>query len=229
MYNQFRMRKDIETIGIRIFQYEEYEDINEELRSKFIYGRGRKNIVNDLTEYCWQVYQKARYASGPAEIGRVSDLWVEQNFIKYNIINKEDTLWHPDVMGNILKIDKWACIVNDSWVLGGIHRHADFKLSSNLTPDNLWNHKNKYHIVLAREIMGLLEFGYEMVETKNHTEFICKNYQNADRSDLPSYDSLMKGKQLEGFTSIRALILNSQREALLNDIKRKSHSKLNTK
>ena len=39
---------------------------------------------------------------------------------------------------DLLEMDKWTPVVNDCWVLGGVHRRAAFRLESPRALDNLW-------------------------------------------------------------------------------------------
>ncbi|MBU9810996.1 hypothetical protein J1785_14830, partial [Rahnella sp. SL6] len=89
---------------------------------------------------------------------------------------------------------------------GGIHRYADFHLMSYLSPGNLWNYECAYHIVTAREILGLLSFGYEMTRQSNTIILKCMRRDLASNADLRAYASLMKKEAVLGTSSINKLL-----------------------
>jgi hypothetical protein len=180
--------------------------VDQHLASMFPYGRGQ-NFLNDLLEYCWLVYSKANIATGPQLIGRQGDLWVADRLSKVGIFDKDkQTLWDSHTKGNIQKMDKWSPTVNDCWVLGGVHRRADFDLVSFRSPQNLWDFKSNFHIVTAREILGVLHFGYELDESKTPLRFVCKDASAAERATIEDYDSYMKRMEAKGPDSIRSVL-----------------------
>ncbi|ECF6016436.1 hypothetical protein QG25_003400 [Salmonella enterica subsp. salamae] len=229
MYNLLTLRRDIESLGIKSrenpFVWEVQKGIvNEELTKQFHEGRRRKNYINDLAEYCWLVYKKAFTSTGPMLIGRSGDLWKESVLAQFNL-NKDDYLWKINAPGNILMMDKWTPILNDAWVLGGVHRYADFHLMSILAPENLWNYQSSYHIVTAREILGLLNFGYQKVRVGNKIIFKCRKILSAKDANLRSYSLLMKKEILLRESLINRLI--SEPVAGLNEeIQNFDHSEL---
>jgi hypothetical protein len=60
--------------------------------------------------------------------------------------------------------------------------------------DNLWN-KDGYFVVTAREILGLLEFGYQFEQVGPWQCVVCRNAALATTADLLKYDSLVKKRQ----------------------------------
>lgn len=208
-YSFITLRRDIERLGYKSnknpFLWEETNTCHEQLLSRYPYGRPRKNYINLLSEYCWHVYLKSSTARAALHIGRQHDVWKKEIFDKYALGNGEN-LWAPHTKGNILAIDKWVGIINDAWLLGGIHRHADFELMSPLAPQNLWNYEAGYHIVTGREVMGLLHFGYCMKKTSNKPYFSCADRQRASNANLISYDALMRKEHLRGPSSITKLL-----------------------
>lgn len=201
--------RDLESLGLKtkenMFLWEENAEVNPHLKACYPYGMGKDNNFNNLAEYCWQVYKKSKFSYGPMRIGRASDLWKPEILAKY-CIAKGDTLWAKHTRGNILVMDKWAATVNDAWVLGGIHRYADFHLMSYLSPGNLWNYECAYHIVTAREILGLLSFSYEMTRQSNTIILKCMRRDLASNADLRAYASLMKKEAALGTSSINKLL-----------------------
>lgn len=223
------MRQALKEIGISIgnnaFVWEEKgQTINQHLAGQFKYGR-RQNFLNDILEYCWLVYSKAINTSGPLLIGRTTDLWVAQQLQRTGISLKDkQTLWDPHAKGNIQVIDKWAPVVNDCWVLGGMHRCADFELVSIRSVQNLWDYDKGFHIVTAREILGLLNFGYSVKQQPKGVKLACKNPAKARASTIQAYDRFMKGKERSGPNSIRSLL--AMDPALKNEIQGFDRSRL---
>lgn len=232
MYNVLTLRRDLESLGFSkthsgfLWEQQGQEGkVNSKISCQFFNSTRRKNNLNDLVEYCWHVYMKAYTSSGPILIGRTEDLWKKNILEKYNL-GTDSNLWDQGAKGNLLVIDKWLGALNDCWILGGIHRYADFRLMSSLSPANLWNYEKGYHVVTAREILGLLLFGYKKSVTNNLVTFKCVSRDNARNANLQSYAQLMKKQQVRGISSITKLIsANYQNEiikfnrATLNQIK----------
>jgi len=220
-YSIITMRPELKDVaikkGVSPFAWEENKGaINPHLAGQFKYGR-RPNFTNDLLEYCWLVYSKALNATGPQLIGRTGDLWVAQHLQRSGInLDKRQTLWDPHTRGNIQVLDKWAPVVNDCWVLGGIHRRADFELVSMRTLKNLWDFDKGFHIVTAREILGLLHFGYSLKQLPGSLKLVCTDPVKAEAATIQAYDSFMKDKQRKGPDSIRSILVMDP--ALKNDI-----------
>lgn len=166
-----------------------------------------RNYLNDLLEYCWIVYSKALQAKGPQLTGRQGELWVPMQFDKVGIQNeKTDYLWKDFTKGNILNIDKWSPTVNDCWVLGGVHRQADFELVSKEVIGNLWKVKENYHVVWAREILGVLHFGYKYDHQMGQHRLVCKDPEAASSASIEEYDEYMQGMQAKGPDSVQELL-----------------------
>jgi hypothetical protein len=218
-YSMVTMRSALEAIGFthdaRTFVWEASGGVHTALREafrveagpgRFAYARGN-NLLNDLLEYCWLVYSKALNARGPQQIGRTHDLWVPYQ-LERSGLSKDDhsTLWDPHARGNIQKMDKWAPVVNDCWVLGGVHRRADYELVSVRSPQNLWDMSQGFHVVTARELFGLLHFGYEFDLDASPVRLVCRESSRAQSATIEEYTALMKEKQELGPNGVRALI-----------------------
>jgi hypothetical protein len=181
--------------------------VNPHLTSQFPYGRQKGNVLNDMTEYCWLAYSKAFNTSGPQVIGRKGDLWVAEHLERVGITNKDkETLWDPYTKGNIQVLDKWAPVVNDCWVLGGVHRRADFDLVSVRTLENLWSFKDGFHVVTAREIFGVLNFGYTLKQGSTPVKLVSTDAGKAQTATLQQYAALMKNKEALGADSVRSIL-----------------------
>jgi hypothetical protein len=206
------MRQALVEVGVRKgisrFAWEQSDQsVNPHLAAQFKYGRAR-NLLSDMLEYCWLAYTKALNAAGPQLIGRQGDLWVAQHLQRAGIdVQHQQTLWDPHTRGNIQVLDKWAPVVNDCWVLGGVHRHADFNLVSVRTLKNLWDFNQGFHVVTAREILGLLQFGYALKQQPDGVKLICADHGKAQAATIQAYDSLMAGKQAIGADSIRSVLV----------------------
>jgi hypothetical protein len=145
--------------------------------------RFQKEIV---TEYCWLAYSKSIASTGDMVIGRQADMnrqglygkvaeLVRQEIgpqtkhaadaeaARFGNVAPNRTFLDEGVHGNLQNMDKWAAPVNDAWLLGGVHRRAKFRLASPRIMENLWNTAG-HLVVTAREIIGLLCFGYELYQ-----------------------------------------------------------------
>lgn len=210
-YSMVTMRQALKNIGIskgvNAFKWEENQAINPHLAGQFKYGR-KKNFLNDMLEYCWLAYCKALNALGPQLIGRTGDLWVAQHLQRSGIsLANQQTLWDPHTKGNIQVLDKWAPVVNDCWILGGIHRRADFELVSIRTLKNLWDFDHNFHVVTAREILGLLHFGYSLKPQSTALKLVCTDPAKAQTATIEDYDLFMRGKEQIGADSIRSILV----------------------
>jgi len=211
--------------GVNPFVWEAKKGVlNQQLAGMFPLGRAQ-NFLNDLLEYCWLVYSKAYTAVGPQLIGRQGDLWVAKKLAKVGIADTaKQTLWDSYTKGNIQVMDKWSPTVNDCWVLGGVHRRADFELVSIQTLQNLWDFKMGFHIVTAREILGVLRFGYKLDRGKTPLRFVCNDSAVAQRATIEDYERYMKEMQGKGPDSIRSILVMDP--GLQNEIQRFDKTKL---
>ena len=171
----------------------------------------RDLLVGELTAFCFKCYQRANSTHGEQIIGRFGDLLQDGVYQKVarmmpqNPVVQLHALQRPSARnlfqrgarGNALLMDKWATMMNDAWLLGGMHRGADFRLASPRIPDNLWNHGGGFLVVTAREILGLQEFGYELDESGPTPVFRRKNWRSRFIT-LVDYDDMIvrKGSSL---------------------------------
>ena len=217
-YSMTTMRQSLKNLGVSkgvnpfLWEQKGMEGVvNPALSAQFKVGqveikRGQ-NFLNDLLEYCWLVYSKAFSADGVQLIGRTGDLWVSQQLSRVGIYDKDkQTLWDRHTKGNIQVMDKWSPAVNDCWVLGGVHRRADFELVSIRSLQNLWDYDKNLPIVTAREILGLLHFGYKLEQQPSRLRLICKNPLDAQTATIEKYDALMVEMKAKGANSIVSLL-----------------------
>jgi hypothetical protein len=134
----------------------------------------------------------ARSAAGHQVIGRVTHLTGAGLYKQVaDVSGLRGTLFDPGAQGNLLQMDKWARVVNDSWILGGVHRAATFRLTSPRSLENLWNFSGGYASVTAREILGLLHFGYGFQQVGPWKVLVPGKGGDATTADLLDYDRLM--------------------------------------
>jgi hypothetical protein len=149
---------------------------------------------------------------GPQLIGRTGDLWVPVHLQRAGIkLEDQQTLWDPHTRGNIQVLDKWAPVVNDCWVLGDVHRRADFDLVSARTLKNVWDFDKGFHVVTAREILGLVTFGYAVKQQPSGVRLVCTDVSKAQGATIQAYDALTKGNQQIGADSIRSILVMDPR------------------
>jgi hypothetical protein len=85
---------------------------------------------------------------------------------------------------------KWSIWLNDSFILGGIHSHADFYLVSNADAlDHLDPGAEHVFTVTQRELIGLITFGYSQGQKDhpNGLQYKCTNARLADAATFKSY------------------------------------------
>jgi hypothetical protein len=183
--------------------------VDERLAKQFHLQKPVKNPLNDLLEYCWLVYSKALSAGGAQLIGRTGDLWIPEQLKRVGLSDAHDdldNLWKSGTTGAIQKMDKWSPTVNDCWVLGGVHRLAPFELVSHIALRNLWDFGQGFHVVTAREILGLLHFGYALHQKDGKTLLLCGDDGAAKNATIQEYASYMKDLEDKGPASIRSFL-----------------------
>src|ERR1700752_1214250 len=90
-------------------------------------------------------------------------------------------------MGSVLHYPQgWHFLMNDSWLLGGVHGHVEFHLASPRVEQNLFADGNL--TVTGRELTGLRAFGYGIKKMFNGTEIAhCVDGRAADAATLGRY------------------------------------------
>lgn len=157
-----------------------------------------QSALDEIAECCWTAYQKSYRGTGDLVIGRQKNLSQAGLYEKVADMQEGQTLFDKVAKGNLLKMDKWAKVVNDAWILGGVHRYALVRLASRRVMDNLWNKTEHYYVVTAREILGFLAFGYEFEQVGPWQCLVCEDQVRAKAADLIAYDELVKsGETIE--------------------------------
>jgi hypothetical protein len=144
-------------------------------------------------ELAWEVYQAALGQShvdslvlgrkvGPHFAGLGIDDVLRANFRTINQLDND---------GAILQMadDEWTYLVNDSWVLGGVHAHKPFYIASERTPDNIYSVNYDRLTVTARELTGLKVFGYVIQHRQGLGEVaVCVDTDLADMASFEAYN-----------------------------------------
>jgi hypothetical protein len=149
-------------------------------------------FIVELSIYCWTAYSKSYFTNGDMVIGRTHHLNAAGLYEKVaEIIGNHGTLFDGAARGNLLQMDKWMTLMNDSWILGGVHRGAPFRIASPRILENLWNQELGFLVVTAREILGLQRFGYELAEVGPYRVFQlnARNRIRAMTADLIHYNN----------------------------------------
>ena len=89
--------------------------------------------------------------------------------------------------GSVLHYPKgWNFLMNDSWILGGVHGQVEFHLASPRVADNI--HSGGFLTVTGRELTGLRAFGYMITKMINGTEIAhCVDETKAESATLSGY------------------------------------------
>ncbi len=120
--------------------------------------------------------------------------------------------------GSVLHYNSnWHFLLNDSWLLGGIHANHEFHLASPRHMNNLIdsNASGRFLTVMGRELIGLLEFGYafKKVGYMGQEIAVCFDKQKAKQADFARYwqaiDRQENGAKLDNGIVDRAAQLQS--------------------
>lgn len=167
-------------------------------------------VDNTHIHLCWQVYRNARYNDhGKLVCGLLADL--EQAKVALGGTNDK----HSGSVLNILNQNKvagedWSILLNDCWILGGIHGHLPFQLASNpasevfKSPTYQHNKTDVSRImrVTGRELIGLTHFGYRAcanpsIDSKSRAlgikfELRCFDKAKANDATIAEYLKVVK-------------------------------------
>ena len=136
---------------------------------------------------CWRVYRNAQAPDHNRLVaGRLEHLGDEQIRL-LGTTNASST-------GSILRTEtKWSIILNDSWILGGVHGHVNFELVSPVrgnVMDQSYTTElaaDRKFTVTGRELIGLKTFGYQQVYGP-----VEKITHDARPADLPGSTILLQ-------------------------------------
>jgi len=199
------MLADLRTLGVNSFQWND-APVRDELKPS-IAGLARQGVDAgraEVLEYCWALYEGVLNGAGDQVIGRQKDLGeLRTDFYKGigglgSTTNDrgvpESTNFDDGTFANVQQMDKWAKVCNDAWVLGGVHRRATFRLVSPRVITNMWN-QNGYFVVTAREIIGLVHFGYAFEQIGPWQCMVSKNSVKSQSADLVTYDKIINRQE----------------------------------
>ncbi|WP_116211436.1 hypothetical protein [Streptomyces olivoreticuli] len=127
----------------------------------------------------WCVYSavlKARKDLGPQFLGLViGGLRTEEDpeqqgagidpKVKKNFGTMDETTKQFAQMGCVLDSKRWSVLVNDSWLLAGVHDAQEFFLASPRTEANVFDFAEGRLRVFGRELAGLRAFGYKFMDS----------------------------------------------------------------
>ena len=194
--NKEAMRADLVQLGVTTWDWpgKQPRAVRPEVQKSLPASKG-EGALDEIAAYCWTAYEKSYRGVGDLVIGRVNHLSQAGLYEKVAEMQEGQTLFDQAAQGNLLQMDKWARVVNDAWILGGVHRHALFRLASPRVMENLWNQGGGYFVVTAREILGLLNFGYRHEQIGPWQCLACKDKARASAANLIAYDRLVKSGQ----------------------------------
>ena len=83
----------------------------------------------------------------------------------------------------------WHFLLNDAWLLGGVHSESEFHLASPRHRNNIVDPKGNVLTVTGRELTGLNEFGYKFqkVGYMNQQIAVCAVSSKARTADFSLY------------------------------------------
>lgn len=137
------------------------------------YYQGRDLFSDNELRRAWMVYMAARQASEPPEplglvVGGIRDMENAPSndpgidgALKKNFMTMDRATAGANKGSGVLSMRKWSVMVNDSWVLGGVHSNTYFYLASRRTRENLYDTKHARIRVFCRELIGIASCGYQ--------------------------------------------------------------------
>lgn len=117
----------------------------------------------ELQEESKNAYEVYKAAQNPTLrmhlMGRLNDL--EGGHENFGRLNEESQ--SAGHIGSILHSKKWTPLMNDAWILGGIHGGIPFHLASKRTVDNIKSESTDHVMTITgRELLGLRHGGYRI-------------------------------------------------------------------
>jgi hypothetical protein len=107
--------------------------------------------------------------------------------------------------GAILDAAHWSLLANDAWLLGGIHAQTEFHFASPLRWENLWDAARGRMTVTAREVIGIVAFGYRIRRTVLEPVASCEDAGLARAASLPAYQAAVRASgTAEGLRALLA-------------------------
>lgn len=107
--------------------------------------------------------------------------------------------------GGILDTEHWSLLANDAWLMGGIHAQTEFHFASPLRWENLWDETSGRMTVTAREVIGIVAFGYRIQTTALEPVGVCADAARARSASLPAYQAAVRASgTAEGLRNLLA-------------------------
>jgi hypothetical protein len=150
---------------------------------------------------CWRVYKAAFDVKLEVlVIGRVTALGNEvmKNFGTVDAADL-DAIGVEPASGSVLRDHGWSILLNDAFLLGGVHALHQFRVASPRIGDNLYNSTKCEMTVMGRELVGLKTFGYEPVREQSGAgeAFIPKKPELALNATFEAYQKAVVQAELK--------------------------------
>ena len=103
--------------------------------------------------------------------------------------------------GSVLNSDNWTMLMNDAWLLGGLHSTNPIYLASGRTSENVKGTNPAYPMsVTGRELIGITSFGYEIVSGHPSLGEVARpvNQEAARSASLITYAEAVQNAVAEG-------------------------------
>ncbi|MEV4781834.1 hypothetical protein [Burkholderia sp. LMU1-1-1.1] len=147
--------------------------------------------LNEI-EIAWKIYQGAQQAhlnllvlgrmvAENTELTAGIDDLMRTNLLKMN---------ERQAGGSIMYTEKWSLLVNDAFLIGGIHSFTEFHLASPRERRNIRCSVGDFAgqlTVTGRELVALREFGYSVRKLPLGEVFVCTDHKAAARADFATY------------------------------------------
>jgi hypothetical protein len=162
---------------------------------------------SEFIEHCWVAYEKSYLSKGDMAIGRGNHLiWADLYNKVGNMSDDHYLNTDNERHGNVLKMDRWSLILNDCWILGGIHRDATFRVVSKIEPKQLLNPNTKQLTVTAREMLGLDHFGYQYQQAGMYKLFKPSELPVYKRPNVADYANYISTKEQSSEATVKIFI-----------------------
>lgn len=108
--------------------------------------------------------------------------------------------------GAVLNTNAWTPVLNDSWILGGVHANLPFYLASPREEATFASRQHRLSVT-ARELVGLTNFGYEVVQQDKLGEvMVCKDEKAAKKASFAAYVKLWEDALRDPAQTIEELV-----------------------
>jgi hypothetical protein len=164
---------------------------NNAYRNRAGNGPIQGNVDDRDLQNAWAVYQHAAQTNlALLVLGR----WVQESNepnpgVDQTTGQNFHALSEVDYGTSVMSIQNWTLLMNDAWVLGGVHWHMPFHLATPRDSQNIVS--QQYGITVAGgELIGLFEFGYEIVQAHQTPGEVARG-ADANAANGASFDSYL--------------------------------------